>query len=162
MKVETIAKCSLRNENAAKDIKISYSRFLKAKWRSCKFSDATKCHTNKCCHAKKMGRDNFSCAGPPIPRKEFGMLDGQPDHGLATLLSSLIARRWVGPQILWRFQLKDLSIYEPWHEISNNVVCETSKASDQPAHTRSLIRAFASRFNILWVLSSWRNIIWSF
>ena len=33
--------------------------------------------------------------------------------------------------------------------ISNNVVCATSKASDQPAHTRSLIRAFASRLNIL-------------
>ena len=39
--------------------------------------------------------------------------------------------------------------YEPRHEISNNVVCATSKASDQPAHTRSLIRAFARRFNIL-------------
>ena len=38
--------------------------------------------------------------------------------------------------------------YEPQHEISNNVVCATSKASDQPAHTRSLIRAFASRLNI--------------
>ena len=35
------------------------------------------------------------------------------------------------------------------HEISNNVVCATSKGSDQPAHTRSLIRAFASRRNIL-------------
>ena len=35
--------------------------------------------------------------------------------------------------------------HEPVHEISNNVVCATSKASDQPAHTRSLIRAFASR-----------------
>ena len=33
--------------------------------------------------------------------------------------------------------------------ISNNVVCATSYASDQPAHTRSLIRAFASRLNIL-------------
>ena len=32
------------------------------------------------------------------------------------------------------------------YEISNIVVCVTSKASDQPAHTRSLIRAFASRF----------------
>ena len=52
--------------------------------------------------------------------------------------------------------------YEPWHEISNNVVCATSKASDQPAHTRSLIRTFASRLNILWVLSYWLNIIWSF
>ena len=38
---------------------------------------------------------------------------------------------------------------EPAHEISNNVVCATSKASDQPAHMRSLIRAFASRLNIL-------------
>ena len=46
---------------------------------------------------------------------------------------------------------------EPWHEISNNVVCATSKASDQPAHTRSLIKAFASRLNILWVLSYWLN-----
>ena len=38
---------------------------------------------------------------------------------------------------------------EPWHEISNNVVCATSKASDQPAHTRSLIRAFACCLNII-------------
>ena len=38
---------------------------------------------------------------------------------------------------------------EPVHEISNNVVCATSKASDQPAHMRSLIRAFASRVSIL-------------
>ena len=39
--------------------------------------------------------------------------------------------------------------YEPVHEISNNLVCATSIASDQPAHTRSLIRAFASRLSIL-------------
>ena len=51
---------------------------------------------------------------------------------------------------------------EPWHEISNNVVCATSKGSDQPTHTRSLIRAFASRLNILWVFSYWVNIILSF
>ena len=38
---------------------------------------------------------------------------------------------------------------EPRHEISNNVVCATSKCSDQPAHTRSLIIAFVSRLNIL-------------
>ena len=38
---------------------------------------------------------------------------------------------------------------EPVHEISNNVVCATSKASDQPAHTRSLIRVFANRLSIL-------------
>ena len=42
-------------------------------------------------------------------------------------------------------------LYEPPHEISNNVVCPTSKASDQPAHMHSLslIRAFASDLNIL-------------
>ena len=38
---------------------------------------------------------------------------------------------------------------EPQHEISNNVVCATSKGSDQSAHTRSLVRAFASHLNIL-------------
>ena len=39
--------------------------------------------------------------------------------------------------------------FEPVHEISNNLVCATSKGSDQPAHTRRLIRAFASRLSIL-------------
>ena len=39
--------------------------------------------------------------------------------------------------------------FKPVHEISNNVVCATSKASNQPAHMRSLIRAFASRLSIL-------------
>ena len=38
---------------------------------------------------------------------------------------------------------------EPQHEISNNVVCGTSKGSDQPAHTCSLIRVFASTLNTL-------------
>ena len=52
-------------------------------------------------------------------------------------------------------------VHEPVHEIFNNVVCATSKASDQPAHTHSLIRAFASRLNtsIIWLLSYWLNII---
>ena len=40
-------------------------------------------------------------------------------------------------------------IYELQHEISSNGVCATSKGSDQPAHTHSLIRALASRLNIL-------------
>ena len=40
-------------------------------------------------------------------------------------------------------------IYEPVHEISNNVVCAASKAFDQSAHMLSLIRAFASRLSIL-------------
>ena len=39
--------------------------------------------------------------------------------------------------------------FEPVHEISNNVVCATSKASDQPVQMHSLIRAFASRLSIL-------------
>ena len=39
--------------------------------------------------------------------------------------------------------------YEQGHDISNNVLCETNKASDQPAHTPSLVRAFASRLSIL-------------
>ena len=43
----------------------------------------------------------------------------------------------------------DLFTYEQVHEISNKVVCATSKASDQPVHMRSLIRAFASRLSIL-------------
>ena len=54
---------------------------------------------------------------------------------------------------LLTLELIKKTIIEPWHEISNNMVCATSKASDQPAHTRSLIRAFASRLNILRVLS---------
>ena len=47
------------------------------------------------------------------------------------------------------------SLDEPRQDISNNVVhvCATSKASDQPAHTRSLIKTYASRLNILRVLS---------
>ena len=40
-------------------------------------------------------------------------------------------------------------INEPVHEISNNVVCLTSKALDQPAHMCSLIRAFAKRLSFL-------------
>ena len=55
-----------------------------------------------------------------------------------------------------------VDIYEPRHEYSNYVACPTSKASDQPAHTRSLIRAFTSRLNILWVVSYWLSIVWSF
>ena len=39
------------------------------------------------------------------------------------------------------------TLYEPRYEIANNMVCATSKGSDQPAHMRSLIRAFASRLN---------------
>ena len=33
-------------------------------------------------------------------------------------------------------EIKEMAVQA--HEISNNVVCATSKASDRPAHTRSL------------------------
>ena len=42
-----------------------------------------------------------------------------------------------------------VKIIEPRHEISNNVVCATRKGTDQPVHTNSLIRTFASHLNIL-------------
>ena len=47
----------------------------------------------------------------------------------------------------------ELQTFEPRHGISNNLVCATSKGSDQTAHTRSLIRAFAHHLNILQLLS---------
>ena len=47
------------------------------------------------------------------------------------------------------YMVPHCNAFEPQHEISNKVVCATSKASYQPAHTRSLIRAFASRLNTL-------------
>ena len=53
------------------------------------------------------------------------------------------------PHINIRALAYPAGLYEPRHEISNNAVCATSKAYDQPAHTRSLIRAFASGLNIL-------------
>ena len=44
------------------------------------------------------------------------------------------------PNIPERPEYEKIStLYEPQHEISNFVICATSKASDQPAHTRSLI-----------------------
>ena len=44
-------------------------------------------------------------------------------------------------QCAWFFSFINNNIIEPRHEISNNVVCATSKGSDQPA--RSLIRTSA-------------------
>ena len=52
--------------------------------------------------------------------------------------------------------------YERRHKIPNSVVCATTKTSDQPAHTRGLIRAFASHLNIIWLLSYWLYSISSF
>ena len=56
---------------------------------------------------------------------------------------------WPVPSLTVHFAI--LNIYESVQENSNNVICATSKASDQPAHMRSLIRAFASRLSILWL-----------
>ena len=38
---------------------------------------------------------------------------------------------------------------EPRHEISSNVVHANGKGSDQPVHTHRLIRASASRLNVI-------------
>ena len=66
---------------------------------------------------------------------------------------SLVEKRFVCKplmsQLLWLWS----QTFEPRHEISINVVCETSKAFDQPAHKRSQIRALASRLNSIWGLS---------
>ena len=63
------------------------------------------------------------------------------DHGADLRYLSFAVQKYMEEAKVNTFELR--------HEISNNVVCETSKVSDQPAHTRSLIRAFASRLNIL-------------
>ena len=60
---------------------------------------------------------------------------------------------WFEFVVRFRIGKNMLSRYEPRHEISNNVVYATSKASDQPAHKRRLIRAFASHLNTRLVLS---------
>ena len=56
---------------------------------------------------------------------------------------------WSHRTLAQNIQYNYHQIIEPVHEISNNVVCATSKASDQPAHTHSLNRAFASRLSNL-------------
>ena len=63
----------------------------------------------------------------------------------------MLAHLKIGPALIASFEISySITVgFEPRHEISNNVVCATSKGSDQPAHTRSLIRAFASGMNIL-------------
>ena len=67
--------------------------------------------------------------------------------------SFMSLRRLKSSHTLHILQTCTLRLLEPRHEISNNVVYATSKGSDQPAHTRSLIRAFANRLNILCILS---------
>ena len=45
------------------------------------------------------------------------------------------------------------SAFEARHEISYNVVCATSKGSEQLAHKRSLIKAFSNPLNIIRLLN---------
>ena len=65
--------------------------------------------------------------------------------------SGFNATLWVQQMLMHRKTclIPIMITYEPVHEISNNVVCATSKAPDQPAYMRSLIRAFACCLNIL-------------
>ena len=56
---------------------------------------------------------------------------------------------YVNTPYQYKTSIEKQLIFEPVHEISNILVCATSKASDQPGHTRSLIRAFASGLSIL-------------
>ena len=48
-----------------------------------------------------------------------------------------------------RFFLKKEITFEPRHKIFNNEVYASRKASDQPVQARNLIRAIASRLNLL-------------
>ena len=59
-------------------------------------------------------------------------------------------------------QVANLVNNDPVHEISINVLCATSKASDQPAHTRSLIRAFAGPFEYSMIVKLLTEYLWSF
>ena len=75
-----------------------------------------------------------------LDKKNFkGHVFEKPPKLNHTNMSVFENRQILMPQIL----------YVQWHEISNNIVCVTSKGSDQPAHMRSLIRAFACHLNIL-------------
>ena len=67
---------------------------------------------------------------------------------LAQIFENLFLFIWLDDQYINNSSALQ-NIIEPRHETSNNVVSATSKGSDQPAHTCSLIRAFASRLNIL-------------
>ena len=48
----------------------------------------------------------------------------------------------------YEHRLSTSHTFEPQHVSSNNGVCATSKGSDQPAQTRSVLIAFARRLNI--------------
>ena len=87
-------------------------------------------------------------------------MHGTYSSSFYSFLCSSASKRLIGTTYIWQIFILTNSLFasflltnEPVHEISNNVVCATSKASDQPALMRSLIRAFARRLSILWLLS---------
>ena len=49
---------------------------------------------------------------------------------------------------------------EPVHGISNGGLCATSNALDQPAHARSLIRAFACQLSVMRLLGCCLGVVW--
>ena len=55
---------------------------------------------------------HLSISNDIVSTKIYDKRDWCSTRRLKTSLSSLIAHRWVGLQTLWRFRLKDLSIYE--------------------------------------------------
>ena len=75
------------------------------------------------------------------------MSDTSPNKACGCIITAIIGFK------IPVYETTNKMIIEPQHEISNTLVCATSKGSDQAAHTRSLIRAYASRLNILGVLS---------
>ena len=82
----------------------------------------------------------------------FQEVQFNPPHSIDFMQNSLYKKSGViisVISIIPFYNDKAITIIELQHEISNNVVCATSKASDQPAHTRSLIRAFARQLSIL-------------
>ena len=94
----------------------------------------------KCRHHKNIPEEDEETVGPRPTSVQ--LIHAAAVVGFVPVLEILLALPQKEPTLVD-------TIHEPVHEISNNVVCATSKASNQPAHTRSLIRAYASRLSIL-------------
>ena len=73
---------------------------------------------------------------------------------LGLIIVRFLTREGPGKTTTYYSELTHIILRQCMHEISNNVVCATSKGSDQPAHMGNLIRAFARRLNILWLPTS--------
>ena len=148
------------------------------------------CWSRKCCQRgptqktfffqSKMGREdwNTTISGPSPARQRnaiFMAFRWRANNGLLLVLvwssfpwsnkkksKKKKNQSWTASDKIFWIRTWYGLVNEPRHEISINVVYAPSEGSDHPAHTLSLIRAFASRLSILWVLSYWLNIIWNF